>query len=43
MKNRFPLYGIVLKGKPCDVGTWEGYYFYQPLILRHLNSKEKIS
>ena len=40
LKNKFPLYGIVLKGKPCDVGTWEGYYFYQPLILRYLYSKE---
>lgn len=42
MRNRFPLYGIHLKGKPCDLGTWEGYYFYQPLILRHLNLKEKV-
>jgi UTP--glucose-1-phosphate uridylyltransferase len=42
MKNRFPLYGIVLKGKPCDVGTWEGYYYYQRLILKHLSSKGKV-
>ncbi len=33
-KNKFPLYGILLKGKPCDLGTWEGYYYYQHLILR---------
>ena len=41
VKNRSPLYGIVLKGKPCDVCTWEGYYFYQPIILKYLQSKEK--
>jgi UTP--glucose-1-phosphate uridylyltransferase len=40
LKKRFPLYGIILKGKPCDVGTWEGYYFYQPLFLRYHRSKE---
>jgi len=43
LKNKFPLYGIVLKGKPCDVGTWAGYYFYQPVILDYLSSKEKWS
>ncbi len=36
LKNHFPLYGIVLEGRPCDVGTWEGYYFYQKVILQHL-------
>jgi UTP--glucose-1-phosphate uridylyltransferase len=41
LKRIFPLYGIILKGKACDVGTWEGYYFYQPLILKYLHSKEK--
>lgn len=40
LKNKISLYGIVLKGKPCDIGTWEGYYFYQPLILKYLYSKE---
>jgi UTP--glucose-1-phosphate uridylyltransferase len=38
LKNRFPLYGMVLEGRPCDIGTWEGYYFYQPRILNYLNS-----
>jgi len=43
LKNQFPLYGILLKGKPCDVGTWKGYYFYQKSILQHLCQKEKIA
>jgi UTP--glucose-1-phosphate uridylyltransferase len=43
LKNKFPLYGVVLEGRPCDIGTWEGYYFYQPIILDYLNSKEKSS
>jgi UTP--glucose-1-phosphate uridylyltransferase len=43
LKNKFPLYGMVLEGRPCDIGTWEGYYFYQPIILDHLNSEEKSS
>ena len=43
LKNQFPLYGILLKGKPCDVGTWKGYYFYQKSILQHLCPKEKIA
>ena len=28
----FRLYGMLLKGKPCDLGTWKGYYYYQPLF-----------
>jgi len=40
LRNKFALYGIVLEGKPCDVCTWEGYIFYQPLILRYLYSRE---
>jgi len=43
LKNKFPLYGMVLEGRPCDIGTWEGYYFYQPIILDYLNSREKSS
>jgi hypothetical protein len=43
LKNRFPMYGIVLKGRPCDIGTWKGYYYYQRIILRHLCSKEKMT
>jgi len=41
LKNSFPLYGIILKGKPCDIGTWEGYYFYQRFILNYLNSNQR--
>ena len=41
LKNQFPLYGFVLEGRPCDIGTWEGYYFYQPKVLRFLSSREK--
>ena len=41
LKNQFPLYGFLLEGKPCDIGTWEGYYFYQPKVLRFLSSREK--
>ena len=40
LRNKFALYGIVLKGKPCDEWTWEGYYVYQPLILSYHYSKE---
>lgn len=36
--DKFPLYGVILKGRPCDIGSWEGYYFYQPHILKYLNS-----
>ncbi|MDI6751581.1 MAG: sugar phosphate nucleotidyltransferase [bacterium] len=38
-KNSFPLYGTILEGIPCDLGTWEGYYYYQHVILGHLNSE----
>lgn len=41
LKKRFPLYGMVLEGRPCDLGTWEGYYFYQPIILDYLKPKER--
>ena len=43
LKNKFPLYGMVLEGRACDIGTWEGYNFYQPIILDYLNSEEKSS
>jgi len=43
LKNRFPMYGIVLKGRPCDIGTWKGYYYYQRRILQHLCSKEDLT
>jgi UTP--glucose-1-phosphate uridylyltransferase len=32
--KRFRLYGMLLKGKPCDLGTWKGYYYYQPLFQK---------
>ena len=37
-KNKFSLYGTILKGIPCDLGTWQGYYYYQRIILEYLNS-----
>jgi UTP--glucose-1-phosphate uridylyltransferase len=43
LKGKFRLLGFFLKGRPCDVGTWEGYYFYQQRILRSLKAKEKAS
>lgn len=43
LKNQFPLYGFVLEGRPCDIGTWEGYYFYLKIILQHPCLKEKIA
>lgn len=43
LKGKFRLFGVFLKGRPCDVGTWEGYYFYQQRILRSLTAKEKAS
>jgi hypothetical protein len=43
LKKEFPLYGIILKGAPRDVGTREGYYFYQPRILEHPISSGKFS
>lgn len=36
LKKLFRLCAIILKGKACDVGSWEGYYHYQPVILNHL-------
>jgi len=43
LKGKFGLFGVFLKGRPCDLGTWEGYYFYQQRILRSLTAKEKAS
>ena len=40
IQKRFPLYGMILKGIPCDLGTWEGYCYYLPTILRFLRRKE---
>lgn len=42
LKNHFPLYGTVLRGRPCDIGTWEGYYFYQRNIFQYLRIMEKM-
>ena len=30
--NQIPLYGITLKGAPFDLGSYPGYYYYQPRI-----------
>jgi len=40
-ENNFPLYGTILEGIPCDLESWEGYYYYQRVILEHLNFEEK--
>lgn len=40
LKKKFLLYGIILKGIPCDLGTWAGYYYYQQKILNYLDSQE---
>jgi len=40
IQERFPLYGTILKGVPCDLGTWEGYSYYLPLILRFMRQEE---
>lgn len=40
IQGRFPLYGTILKGVPCDLGTWEGYYYYLPTILRFLKQEK---
>jgi UTP-glucose-1-phosphate uridylyltransferase len=42
LKNRFPLYGMLLEGRPCDIGTWEGYHFYQRIIPDYLNVHKKL-
>ena len=40
IQERFPSYGIILKGVPCDLGTWEGYSYYLPKILRFMRQQE---
>jgi UTP--glucose-1-phosphate uridylyltransferase len=39
LKDRIPLYGTILKGKPCDLGTWEGYYHYHRSIIEYAVSE----
>jgi hypothetical protein len=29
LKKHFPLFGTMLEGVPCDLGSWEGYLYYQ--------------
>ena len=41
LKDRVPLFGTLLQGRPCDLGTWEGYYYYQGLIQRALDSDKR--
>ncbi len=41
LKNKLPLYGMILNGRPCDVGTLEGYYYFQPIIHKYLHTKGK--
>jgi UTP--glucose-1-phosphate uridylyltransferase len=42
IQERFPLYGTILKGVPCDLGTWEGYSYYLPIILRFIRQEEDL-
>ncbi len=42
IQQRFPLYGTILKGIPCDLGTWEGYSYYLPIILRFMKQEESL-
>jgi UTP--glucose-1-phosphate uridylyltransferase len=30
--SKVPQYGVLLEGKPCDIGSWEGYLHYMPKI-----------
>ena len=43
LKNSFKLYGILLKGNACDIGSWEGYYYYLPVILNHMGLEARTS
>jgi len=36
IQERLPLYGTILDGVPCDLGTWEGYSYYLPTIFRFM-------
>ena len=40
IQGRFPLYGTILKGVACDLGTWEGYSYYSPTIVRFMRRGE---
>jgi UTP--glucose-1-phosphate uridylyltransferase len=40
IQKKFPLYGTILKGVPCDLGTWEGYSYYLPAILRFMKREK---
>jgi len=42
IQERFPLYGTILKGVPCDLGTWEGYSYYLPTILRFMKQGKSL-
>ncbi len=39
LHKKFPLYGTILRGIPCDLGTWEGYSYYLPIILRFMKRR----
>ena len=36
LEEIFPLYGAILDGQPCDLGTWPGYYHYLNVIYGSL-------
>lgn len=40
IQKKFPLYGTLLRGIPCDLGTWAGYCYYLPTILRFMKPEE---
>ena len=42
IQERFLLYGTILKGIPCDLGTWEGYSYYLPIVLRFMRQGEGV-
>jgi len=42
IQERFPLYGTILKGIPCDLGTSERYSYYLPIILRFMRREESL-
>lgn len=41
LRKKNTLYGIILKGISCDLGTYKGYYYFQEKILESLKSPEK--
>lgn len=36
MAGKYTLHGVLLDGIPCDLGTWEGYEHYRPIVAGYL-------